>query len=510
MHETDTHRAAAHAARRGRRLRGALAAGVATLLGAGLAAAGAGTAQAAVGSSWGSFTVAGSARAYTGTMELGGGFPETTFTSTSRQAGAQSGASVWQAASTPPGERYGSSRGLPYLNQRPDRDQADPAAAAVTTYSFTTPTPAAGWSFVLGDVDADAVTVAATTTGGAPVAGADLGFEGTYNSCARAGGPSCAAGQGTDVPTWDPATGTLVGNVVDTEGATGWFSPRVPLTSLTLTFRQQSGQPIYQTWFAARTAALSGTATLDGAPYADARVTVSDAPGRVVADLVTAADGSYVAPALVTAPGYTVSIVPPEGLTTTPLEADLTGGDATGRDFAFETPVAPAPTTAATGTVVDEDGEPLADLRVVVVPDLDSIALAEATTAADGTFALEGLPADTDLLLAVTPAEGAATLVAFRTPASGTVDLGTIVVPTVGDPPVTPTPEPTPIPLPISDPAPAPAPPVAPGPAPAVPAVSGALASTGTEVGAPLGLGAALLLVGAVVTSAAAVRRRRA
>ena len=518
MHVTDTHRATEPAARRRRGLRTALAAGVTALLGAGLVAAGAGTAQAAVAGTWGSFAVSGSSRAFTGSMELGGEFPVTTFTSTARTVSTPSGASVWQAEATPPGERYGSSRGLPYLNQSTDTDGTTPVAA-VTTYDFETPTPSAGWSFVLGDVDADQVTIAATTTGGAPVAAADLGFEGAYNSCRQPGGWSCAAASGGDVPTWDPATATLTGNVLDTEGATGWFSPQVPLTSLTLSFVRQSGSPIYQTWFAARTAALSGTATLDGAPLADARVTVSDAAGRVVADLTTGADGSYLAPALVTAPGYTVSIVPPEGLTTAPLDADLTDGDAAGLDFAFETPVAPAPTTTATGTVVDEEGEPVADLPVTAAPGTSSAPIAETTTAADGTFVLEGLPVETDLVLVTRPDGVAPTVVPFRTPATGTVDLGTIVVPTAVAPPVTPEPEPTPIPEPIPDPAPAPdpAPPVAPGPAPgpappapSVPAASHALADTGSEVGAPLGLGAALLLAGAVVTSAAAVRRRRA
>lgn len=515
MHVTDTHRAEPTARRR-RGLRNALAAGVTALLGAGLVAAGAGTAQAAGAGTWGSFAVSGTSRAFTGSMELGGEFPVTTFTSTARTVSTPSGASVWQAEATPPGERYGSSRSLPYLNQSTDTDGTTPVAA-VTTYDFETPTPSAGWSFVLGDVDADQVTITATTSGGAPVAAADLGFEGAYNSCRQPGGWSCTASQGDDVPTWDPATATLTGNVLDTQGATGWFSPQVPLTSLTLSFVRQSGSPIYQTWFAARTAALSGTATLDGAPLADARVTVSDAAGRVVADLTTGADGGYLAPALVTAPGYTVSIVPPEGLTTTPLDADLTDGDTAGVDFAFETPVAPAPTTTATGTVVDEEGEPVADLPVAAAPGTSSAPIAETTTDEDGTFALEELPVETDLVLVTRPDDVAPTVVPFRTPAAGPVDLGTIVVPTAVAPPVTPEPEPTPVPVPVPEPVPAPAPPVAPGPAPvpappapAVPAASQALAHTGDGAGGLLGLGAALLLAGAVVTSSAAVHGRRA
>jgi hypothetical protein len=110
------------------RLRGLAAATTTGVVALALALGGATSASAAQGSSWGEFQVSGSARAYTGTMTLDGGFPVTTFTSTSRQASVPSGSSTWQAASTPPGAQYGTSKGLPYLNQRPSQDS--PTAAA--------------------------------------------------------------------------------------------------------------------------------------------------------------------------------------------------------------------------------------------------------------------------------------------------------------------------------------------------------------------------------------------
>ncbi|KQR52716.1 hypothetical protein ASF88_14590 [Leifsonia sp. Leaf336] len=76
------------------------------------------------------------------------------------QIGVISGASTWLAAGTPVGAKYGSSQGRPYLNLRPKADS--PTAPSTTTYSFAAPTPTSGWTFVLGDIDADKVQVRAS------------------------------------------------------------------------------------------------------------------------------------------------------------------------------------------------------------------------------------------------------------------------------------------------------------------------------------------------------------
>ena len=422
-------------ARRGpSRLRTLLAAATATVVGAGLALGGAAGAQAAEGSDWGTFAGTGPGGAVTGTVTLAGAFPTTTFTSTSSSVATPGGTSTFQSAGTPPGELYGTSRGVGnYVSLRPASGGVGPAGASVTTYAFEGGSPASGWSFVLGDIDADQVTVTATGTDGAPVDVADMGFQGTYNSCAAVGGPSCTD---TDQPVWDEATATLRGNVTDTNGASGWFSPSVPLATLSLRFETLSGSPIYQTWFATRTFALAGTATLDGAPLPGATVTVADAGGRTVATLTTGPDGTYAVPALVATDGYQVTVTPPADLDlgAVTLAADLAAADATGIDAAF---VTPEPVATAVGTVVDQDGEPVADLDLAVVTDEDVPApVADAVTAEDGTFVVEDLPLATDLVL-VTDGDPA-TEVPFTTPAEpDAVDLGTVTVQ------VAPGPEPT-------------------------------------------------------------------
>ena len=80
------------------------------VLGAGLAIGGASSASAAPANDWGTFTVSGSSKAYTGTVTMDG-FPATTFTSNSRQSTVISGASTWQSENTPVGlAGFGTSR----------------------------------------------------------------------------------------------------------------------------------------------------------------------------------------------------------------------------------------------------------------------------------------------------------------------------------------------------------------------------------------------------------------
>ncbi|MCU0114405.1 carboxypeptidase regulatory-like domain-containing protein [Curtobacterium poinsettiae] len=394
-----------------RRWRAVTAGLTALALGTGLAIGGATSASAEPVGNWGTFTLSGASRAYTGTMTLAG-FPETTFTSDSRQSTVVSGASTWQSASTPSGAVYGTSRGTTYMNQRPNVDSPT-TGASTTTYTFAEPTPGAqSWSFVLGDVDADRATISATVSGGGAATAEQLGYVSSYNSCsaAVAGGPSCTADPdgttGQDRPTWDPATRTLRGNTgaVDTAGATTWFTPTVSLTSLTITYQQRSGFPVYQTWFANRTAAITGTATLDGAPIPGAIVRVT-APRGTVYTTTTDPDGTYAFPQLPVIANYRVEITPPDGAegpdqpTRVSLaQAGSPGGVDQQADFAF---TSPEDTVSVIGTVVDEDGRPVSNLEVVITDPDSGDVLVDTTTNSDGVYTGSGLPTDTDLDVSV-------------------------------------------------------------------------------------------------------------
>lgn len=362
------------------------------VLGAGLAVGGATSASAAPEGHWGTFTLSGTNKDYTGTMTMPG-FPDTTFRSDSRQSTVVSGASTWQGTSTGPGAVYGSSRGNTYLNQRPNVDSPTAAAASTTTYTFDGLTPGnQSWSFVIGDVDADQVTIAATVQGGGAASADQLGYVDSYNSCSSVspGGWSCPADPGgvpagQDVPTWDPATRTLTGNAAanDTAGATAWFTPIVPLETLTITYQQRSGFPVYQTWFANRTAGISGTATLDGAPIPGATVTVT-APRGTVYSTTTNADGTYSFPQLPVIAGYRVEISAPPGAVGTALVADVSLGTVPGTDEVVDFPfTSPPGTTSVVGTVTDATGNPVADLPVTV-------GTVDTTTNSDGVFTGSG------------------------------------------------------------------------------------------------------------------------
>lgn len=394
-----------------RRWRAVTAGLTALALGAGLAIGGATSASAEPAGNWGTFTLSGASKAYTGTMTLPG-FPATTFTSNSRQSTVISGASTWQSAGTPSGQVYGTSRGQTYMNQRPQADRPNGDAASTTTYTFDGATPGAqSWSFVLGDIDADQATISATVAGGGAATADQLGYAGAYNSCSAApaaGGWSCTPDPdgttGQDQPTWDDATRTLTGNAAasDTAGASAWFTPTVSLTSLTITYQQRSGFPVYQTWFANRTAAISGTATLDGAAIPGATVTVT-APRGTVYTTTTDADGTYVFPQLPVIANYRVEITAPAGAdgdaTVTGVSlavAGMPGGVDGTADFAF---TSPPDTTSVIGTVTDEDDHPAANVPVVIeVPGGDPI---ETTTNSDGVYTASDLPADTAIEVSV-------------------------------------------------------------------------------------------------------------
>lgn len=289
------------------------------------------------------------------------------------QIGVISGASTWLAQGTPVGAKYGSSQGRPYLNLRPKADNA--ASPSITTYSFAAPTPTSGWTFVLGDIDADKVQVRAVGPDGVALTAAQLGFNGGFNYCAPGvvGKPSCT-GSATDVPTWDAATQTLTGNAAaaDTNGAAGWFEPNAPISALTFVYTQRSGFPVYQTWFASLARDVTGTvSTTDASSPAGATLTLTDANGTVVGTTTSAADGTYSFPAVQATSGYTVSITPPSGWIadaprSRPVDLSATDGVA---DFAMHVIVP----VAVGGTVRDTDGNPVPGATVQLAPGVTTV-----------------------------------------------------------------------------------------------------------------------------------------
>ncbi|MFJ2535761.1 MSCRAMM family protein [Microbacterium maritypicum] len=291
-----------------------------------------------------------------------------TVTSDSRagQAGVISGASVWLAEGTPVGAKYGSSIGQPYLNLRPRADNA--TSPSTTTYSFATPTPSAGWAFVLGDIDADSVRIQAIGSNGQTLNATELGFQGGFNYCASGvtGKPSCT-GSASDVPTWDPVTLTLTGNpaAADTSGAAAWFEPAAAISSLSFVYTRRAGFPVYQTWFASIAHDVTGTVTdPTAAPRAGVTVTLTDANNTVVGTTTTLADGSYSFPGVVAAPGYTARMTAPSGFIavgSTTQSIDITAVDGVA-DFQ----VRPLVPVTVSGRVFNDDGNPVPRATVSV------------------------------------------------------------------------------------------------------------------------------------------------
>lgn len=426
--------------RRPQRALGAAAALVLALLAALVPTTSAGAATTAGWAAW--EPLAGSAGSWSTTMRLpAGGFPAATVTSDSRggQVGVQTGQSSWLSTATPPGAVFGSSQGQAYLNLRPRADT--PTAPSTTTYTFERPTPAGGWAFVLGDIDADGAVVVARGTDGGLLTGAELGWQGGFNYCAVSPGPSCTGDAG-DVATWDPVTGQVLGNAagVDTSGASGWFRPTVPVTSLTVLFAQRTGFPVYQTWFASLARDVSGVVDLvdgDGAAtgvVAGATLTLRGPDGTVLATTTSGDDGSYAFPGYAAAPGYAVE------LTALPAAVDafpfglvpsgprvVTGVDLSSADAGIDLAAREVVPIAVSGTVRDVDGVPVPGVTVTLTP-VGGGTPVTATTSARGEFVLDdvgwdvegGLPQEWEFALADLP-DG---YTVESLPANVTVDVG--------------------------------------------------------------------------------------
>jgi len=204
-------------------------------------------AQAAGGTgTWGQWALSGSA----GTLDLSvGGFtsPSGSFTTNGTRVSTPSGANTWLNSASEPGAHYGTSRYSNYLQI----GTVSGGGASTTTITFDNATPTSGWGFVLGDIDADKITISATNAAGNAVAVAPW-FQSTFNYCNGTSPAPCSGD--TDTPNWD-ATDTLTGNGVDTDGASAWFRPTASIKTLTFSFSRLSGFPVYQLWFAGDTPA---------------------------------------------------------------------------------------------------------------------------------------------------------------------------------------------------------------------------------------------------------------
>ncbi|MFF1572230.1 collagen binding domain-containing protein [Leifsonia sp. NPDC058292] len=324
------------------------------------------------------------------------------------QIGVISGASTWLAPSTPVGAKYGSSKNQPYLNLRPKADT--PTAPSTTTYAFRTPTPPSGWTFVLGDIDADKVQVRAIGPDGVALTAAQLGFRGGFNYCVP--GVCTPTTPTPDVPAWDAATATLSGDPVnnknsnDTTGAAGWFEPSARISSLTFVYTRVTGLPVFQTWFASVARDISGTvADQNTGPVDGVPVTLTDRDGAVVATATTAGGGAYSFPGFLATDGYTVSIGVPAGkiaVGSPNAPADLTTTDAV-----VEFTVRDVVPVAVSGTVLDSLGAPIAGATV-------TIGGQTATTDATGAYLFDTVAVG-DHTITVTPIDGYTVAPASRT-----------------------------------------------------------------------------------------------
>ncbi len=364
---------------------------IATTLTGALATIGLAPAQAVRTTGWADWDpLAGSANHYTTTMRLPAqGFPAASVASDSRSGsvGVQTGSSMWFGPTTPVGVKYGSSQNRPYLNLRPVADTA--TTPSTTTYTFDHPTPPTGWAFVLGDIDADQVTVSAKDADGQDLSAAQLGFVQAFNLCDSSPRPGACSTSIGDVPTWSPGSRTLTGNAgaTDTVGATGWFEPTVSLSSLTLVFTRRAGFPVYQTWFASVARTIRGTVAdvstgAGSCPVQGVTVRLVSPYGETLATTTPDATGAYSFGEYATQPGYDVSIEPPAGCVgvgQTARQVSTAADDAVA-DFQVRQVIP----QAVSGRVTANGSDPLAGVTVTL--HLPGGGTKTTTTEADGSY----------------------------------------------------------------------------------------------------------------------------
>jgi hypothetical protein len=149
---------------------------------------------------------------------------------------------------TPFGAAFGSSRNQGYMGIGTTSSNNP----STTTLTFDAATPPADWGFALGDIDVDMVQISGTDSSGNALTAADLGYQSSFNLCQNSPRPAGCNSAATDQPTWNAAAMSLTGqNTGDTVGATGWFQPTASIASLTFTFTDFTGMPMFQLWVAA-------------------------------------------------------------------------------------------------------------------------------------------------------------------------------------------------------------------------------------------------------------------
>lgn len=472
-------------------------------------------AHAAASDGYPEWSISGTSGAFSGEMQFPAGFPSVTFQSDSLASGTMiaSGASTWIPESTSFGTEFGSSRDRQYISLRPAGNRE--GAPSTTTYTFETPSPVGTWGFSLGDIDAETLRVSATDEAGEPVPGEQLNVE-AFNYCGQAGGPSCDQNQAFSVPTVSIAD-TVVSleelgcpaeqDLCDTAGASAWFSPSVPLKTLTIEAEWKSGFPSYQTWFATTAQSISGSVVAECGWEGSASVQLLDSSGAVVATAVVDDQGGYLFPNVSGGSGYSVRVDPsalPEGATSTAVPVEVSRSDVEGVDIAVTS------SFSLVGTVQGEVA--VADVPVTLTSSDASLPALRTTTSDSGRYAFEGVTRG-EYIIAVEAGEGVRVspqqqnvVVDCAVPEIAPFELTAEDAPGPDDPddPTDPDPS-TPGEDPIDS-----SPPGDEGEAHPGAPENGSLAATGAPdfLGAPLVAGAAAIVLGALVLQLVRARRR--
>ena len=155
-----------------------------------------------------------------------------------------SGATVFLPADRGMGTRFGSSKDFPYLS---------PAVATsgttTTTINFNRPTTAEELGIALGDIDAESLLLT-MSNGTTPLTATEMGEKAPFNHANSSGPVPTVTSPSTNEIRIEDTTCLVSDSTCDTDGASAWFLPTEPVTTITIVSTSKVGFPRYQLWMA--------------------------------------------------------------------------------------------------------------------------------------------------------------------------------------------------------------------------------------------------------------------
>ena len=157
------------------------------------------------------------------------------------------GASTFLPSTRGMGLIYGSSQNFPYLSIKVDN-----TTTTTATITLSREPAATRFAFALGDIDAETLVITMENAANTALTAAQMGAQTPFNHASASGPVPTVTENGNEITVDDPncPPNPPPDTACDTNGATAWFQPTVPVKTITITSSTKTGFPRYQLWMA--------------------------------------------------------------------------------------------------------------------------------------------------------------------------------------------------------------------------------------------------------------------